>query len=71
MEKLRWLIGGLLLATIAINSAGCALIHEMQWHRLHRFNRGDELGGGTEAYFSVADPVSTKPIVAELPDATD
>jgi hypothetical protein len=31
--------------------------YELQPYRLHRWNRGDAMGGGAEAYFSVNDPL--------------
>jgi len=57
MKFVRRFAGLLLLVTLAVSLSGCALLHEFRFHRLHRWNRGEALGGGTEAYFSVVDPV--------------
>ena len=45
------LVGGL----IAVTSTGCALMHEVQPHRLWRFNRGP--APSSNPYFSVSDPI--------------
>ena len=39
MTRARDLIGIVLLATFCGTSAGCSLFHELQPHRLHRWNR--------------------------------
>ena len=45
------LAGGL----IAVTSTGCTLMHEVQPHRLWRYNRGP--APSSNPYFSVSDPI--------------
>ncbi len=62
MTHRRRIIGGGLLAMALFSLPGCSLfesaLYELQPHRLHQWNRTDALGGGSEAYFSVDDPIS-------------
>lgn len=55
------LAGGLWLT-----SSGCALMHEMQPHRLWRWNRGP--APSTNPFFSVSDPI---PKLGQVADSLD
>jgi hypothetical protein len=60
-----------MLTLVTAGSSGCSTIfHELQLHRLQRLNRGDELGGGTDAYFSVSDPLPESEQANRLSDET-
>ncbi len=45
----------LIIGVMMASSSGCALMHEMQPHRLWRWNRGPS--HSSDPYFSVSDPI--------------
>lgn len=57
MKFLRTLLAAVVL-TGTMLLPGCDMMHNLKPHRLHRLNRGLELGGGADAYnWSVSDDV--------------
>jgi hypothetical protein len=57
MRLLRTLLLCLAGLLCASGATGCALMHELQPHRLQRWNRGNGMEPGFEAYYSVDDPI--------------
>ena len=52
---MRRFAGMLAVGLIAVIFTGCALMHEVQPHRLWRYNRGP--APSSNPYFSVSDPI--------------
>ena len=52
---MRRFAGMLAVGWIAVTFTGCALMHEVQPHRLWRYNRGP--APSSNPYFSVSDPI--------------
>ena len=58
MDRARTLIVGAVLAALTGSLAGCSTImHELQPHRLRRWNQGPGMQSGAEAYYSVRDEI--------------
>lgn len=55
-----------LASALWLASSGCALMHEMQPHRLWRWNRGP--APSTNPFFSVSDPI---PELGQTADSLD
>ncbi|MFM9963407.1 MAG: hypothetical protein ACKV2Q_19540 [Planctomycetaceae bacterium] len=64
MRHFGWcvVVGGLWLT-----SSGCALMHDMQPHRLWRWNRGP--APSTNPFFSVSDPIPQLGAPGEIPES--
>lgn len=52
MRRFRWCV---LTSAMWLVSSGCAMMHDLQQHRLWRFNRGP--APSTNPFFSVSDPI--------------
>ena len=68
MRRIGWM---LVVGGIMMSSQGCALMHDVQPHRLWRFNRGPS--PSSNPYFSVSDPIpqtESRPL-APTADDTD
>lgn len=52
MRRCLW---SAIIGFVAASQVGCALMHDMQPHRLWRWNRGP--APSSDPYFSVSDPV--------------
>ncbi len=47
----------IVVSAIAFSQTGCAMMHDLQPHRLWRWNRGP--APSSDPYFSISDPVPT------------
>ncbi len=66
MRRIGWM---LIVGGMAANSLGCALMHDIQPHRLWRFNRGPS--PSSNPYFSVSDPIpptASRPLSPRVDD---
>lgn len=45
----------IVVSAIALSQTGCAMMHDLQPHRLWRWNRGP--APSSDPYFSISDPV--------------
>ena len=58
MDRARSLAVGAVLAVLAGSLVGCSTImHELQPHRLRRWNQGPGMESGAEAYYSIRDEI--------------
>lgn len=56
-----------LAAGLWLTSSGCSLMHNIQPHRMWRWNRGP--APSTNPFFSVSDPIPQLGQASEIPDS--
>lgn len=64
MRRFRWCV---LASAMCVVFSGCAMMHDLQQHRLWRFNRGP--APSTNPFFSVSDPIPQLGAPAEFPES--
>jgi hypothetical protein len=71
MLRIDRLVSSGLLGAVVWSAAGCQMFHELQPHRLRRWNQGP--GMSSEAYFSVPDVVAVEahPLAADASRRND
>lgn len=66
MRRFRWCV---LASAMCVVFSGCAMFHDLQQHRLWRFNRGP--APSTNPFFSVSDPIPELGQAADSLDLSD
>ncbi len=62
MRRFGWCV---LASSLWLTSSGCSLMHNMQPHRMWRWNRGP--APSTNPFFSISDPIPQLEHTSEFP----